>query len=590
MAKKASKTSGSVGSLPDFVTNSGLSETQKHLAANAVIQIHRQFAENLRVLNETTVRKNLLYGQGPDPRRDIADECGYPSGFPSLGELKEMYDKENLGARVVEVLPQETWKIPPYVYENEKADPEDYTDFENGWNDLVKILSSDPDVPESKNFSGGTPKPPSEEGGQKKSDTPEGNSFYYDEQANPIWEKLSRADKLSGIGHYGVIFFGLDDGLSYDKPVNFSRENKVLFLRVMDETLCPISTLEENKANRRFGRPKMYDITFSDPANAGESTVGLTDVSQKVHFTRIQHICDNPDSSELFGVPRQRPVWRRLLDASKLYGSSAEMYYKGAFFGLSLETHPELGGDVELPSDIKDQIENYQNGLQRILAIAGTTVKSIAPQVVDPEPQLAIQINGICIKLGIPLRIFMGSERGKLASTQDDETWKERVKGRRFNYVIPNIIVPFVNRLIAYGALPAPKERFYVKWPDTEVLNPLERADIALKRTDAMTRYVSGEVQKLMNPRDYLTRELGYSDQEAEEIIDNREEDEMLTPEPEPIGKDPITGMPIMPDKKPIVSGGKAGVAAKGQLPNKQPKDPRRIRSDTTKMSGKGES
>src|SRR5690606_42007529 len=38
------------------------------------------------------------------------------------------------------------------------------------------------------------------------------NSWHQDEEGNIIWEALARADTLSGIGHYGVILLGIDDG------------------------------------------------------------------------------------------------------------------------------------------------------------------------------------------------------------------------------------------------------------------------------------------------------------------------------------------------------------------------------------------
>jgi hypothetical protein len=107
-------------------------------------------------------------------------------------------------------------------------------------------------------------------------------------------------------------------------------------------------------------------------------------------------------------------------------------------------------------ADVRNQIENYVNSLQRYLALTGMSAKTLAPQVSDPSSQIDKHLEAICIQLGIPKRIFMGSERGELASSQDDASWNDRLKARQQGYITPRIIVPFVDRLIAVGVLPEP--------------------------------------------------------------------------------------------------------------------------------------
>lgn len=242
--------------------------------------------------------------------------------------------------------------------------------------------------------------------------------------------------------------------------------------------------------------------------------------TQSIHWSRCVHLADNLGSSEVFGVPRMRPVYNRLLDLRKLYGGSAEMYWRGAFPGLSVETHPQLGGDVEIDkSALRTQIEQYQNTLQRYLALTGMSAKSLAPQVVDPTNQIDVQLTAICIRLGIPKRIFMGSERGELSSNQDASTWTDRLRDRQTNYINPRVIAPFVNRLIALGVLPVP-ERYGIVWPDLESVSDAEQAVNAAKRMEAITKYVQGDVESLMHPADFLTREMGFSAEDADAILE----------------------------------------------------------------------
>jgi hypothetical protein len=95
------------------------------------------------------------------------------------------------------------------------------------------------------------------------------------------------------------------------------------------------------------------------------------------------------------------------------------MFWRGAFPGYAIKTQPQLGADVDLNrKELETEITNYSNSLQRFLILMGMDVTALAPQVSDPASQIDTQITAICIQLGIPKRIFMGSERGELASSQ----------------------------------------------------------------------------------------------------------------------------------------------------------------------------
>jgi hypothetical protein len=213
-----------------------------------------------------------------------------------------------------------------------------------------------------------------------------------------------------------------------------------------------------------------------------------------------------------------------VLNLEKLYGGSAEMYWRGAFPGLSIETIPELGANVVLTPEqkqgMKDMMEDYMNGLQRYLSLMGMQAKSLAPQVVDPTPQITVQLDAICIKIACPKRIFVGSERGELASSQDDKQWNDRLAGYQSSYVTPRAIVPFVNRLICVGVLPEPK-KFCVKWPDLNSLSDTEKADIALKRAQTIHYYMNSGGEAICSPIDFWTRVMGVPDAEAKSILKN---------------------------------------------------------------------
>jgi len=60
-----------------------------------------------------------------DPK-DINEECGYPDEI-TISMYKEMYKREGVAKRVVNILPEDTWSSLPDIYETEKSDE---TEFE----------------------------------------------------------------------------------------------------------------------------------------------------------------------------------------------------------------------------------------------------------------------------------------------------------------------------------------------------------------------------------------------------------------------------------------------------------------------------
>src|SRR5207245_991863 len=131
-----------------------------------------------------------------------------------------------------------------------------------------------------------------------------------------------------------------------------------------------------------------YTILFRDTLNYGAQTAEI--ISREVHWTRVTHVADNLKMSPIYGVPRMQQVWNRLYDLRKIYSSSGEAYWKGAFPGLAFETRPEVEDQGPLPDEdvkkLKESILDYQSGQQKSLILAGMSVKTLPPGIVAPGP------------------------------------------------------------------------------------------------------------------------------------------------------------------------------------------------------------
>lgn len=318
----------------------------------------------------------------------------------------------------------------------------------------------------------------------------------------------------SGLGAADVM------GYPEEKEAAKVGDRKLTFLNVYPEHLAQIVRFEWNSRSSRWGKPVMYRITLNDPREA-HAGVGLPLNTVYVHWTRVIHIAPNLTSSKVFGVPEQRPVLNALLDARKVRAAAAEAYWKNCMIQLSFETHPQLGGDVAIDKEeIRTMMDEVSNGLQRFWVLSGMGAKSIAPSVSDPNPQMAVHIEAICIQKGCPVRVFKGAERGELASTQDDADWNGRLAHNQNIILTPGLIAPLVDRLIAVGILEQPKG-YYIEWPDLDSLSDKDKAQIGQQRIQSLGHYMQSGVNTIVTPIDALAKLLMIPEKEAQTIIDN---------------------------------------------------------------------
>ena len=461
--------------------------------------------------------RSQFYQHLLDGKKDINAECGYPPVI-MIQQYRELYDREGIAKRVVNVWPQESWSMHPELYEDE--DPGTETDFEAAWNELNEDHS--------------------------------------------IWHWCERIDELSGIGQYGILLLGLDDGLDLAEPADgindrgekeVNEDHKIIFIRTFDESVTRVKYREMDPTNPRFGLPTMYTVLFIDLGITGIAQ-GTDIISKDIHWSRVIHVADNRKMSETYGIPRMQPVYNRLIDLRKILSSSGEMFWKGGFPGISFEVNPDLvdqGATLD-PEAMKKQIEAYENGLQRYIGMTGVTAKSLQIQVSDPSSHVQCQLDAIALSLGIPKRVFFGTEEAQLAGAQDADAWNKRVGYRQNTYLTPMLIRPLINRLQCFGVLPDTKKKPKIDWPDLDSPTDKDKAAIALSKTQAMAAYVSGGVDQLMAPKDYLTQVLVLTDDEAETVMDDVEEHASDTPHPNPeeqpgatVSKFTSTGPPKAP-------------------------------------------
>jgi len=445
------------------------------------------------VLNERTFRQRLMETTF-DRRRDYNKECGFPETSEiDCDRLYAFYERDAICARVVDIWPDECFQARYEVYETE--DETQITPFEEAIRNLPKELGAE-------------------------------TSYSNDDESDLLASYLHRADKECGVNRYSVIVIGSDDESDLSAPLEFKPgptvTRKLTFLRVYPEKYAQISQREGNKFDKRYGRPTVYNIQLDASDNEGGMVAGSVNSSSGyIHWTRVVHIADNlMKGSEILGQPRPLPVFNNILSCFKVTAGSAEMYWQGAFPGLSFETHPQMGGDVSInKTKMRGEIEQFFNGMQRYLVNRGMSVKSLAPQVVDPTPQIDKQIEQICIKGGYPVPVFKGYEVGENAGSMNTEQWQERIRGRQRKQLTPRCINPLYDRFINLGMLPIPKQGYKTKWGDIAAQSRRDKAEVGNILMDTLVAYMSSPLPAILPPEDMLVKFVDMTPDESKALI-----------------------------------------------------------------------
>lgn len=373
-------------------------------------------------------------------KRDIYAALGY-SRQVTYKELSQLYCRQDIAGRVVDAYPAATWQKKPSVKEIDSST--EITEFDTQFKEMA--------------------------------------------EKTQLWHYLERADKLSGIGEYGVLYIGAPGDVA--SPLrNMSGPEDIRYLAVYSQDTARIRKLEDNPKNRRFGLPLSYDIDFS--ASTGSLLSGdlgpkknLTK-SINVHHTRILHVAEGLLQNEIFGQPRLLRVFNLFYDMAKTVGGSGEMFWQGAYRGMQADVDKDMVLDPDDAEALSDEIDEYVDGLRRWVRTRGVKMQAFEATIASPKDTFSVIMSLISGTTGIPQRVLMGSEQGQLASEQDERNWNSRIKERQESYAERRMLRPFIDKCIRYKALPEVK--YKVEWPDLMVLNDETLSMVAVRASQAI--------------------------------------------------------------------------------------------------------
>lgn len=380
-----------------------------------------------------------------DGQRSLYDVLGYKNQL-TFEDYYSAYDRGDIAQRIVDAPAVSTWRRKPII--SNDSDPKLFTAFEVAWAKLV--------------------------------------------QDRRVFHYLERVDKLSGIGDYGALLIGTADVRKADdmkRPMaKLKGPEAILYLWPLTSDFATITEIDSDPSSPRYGLPEIYTVQVTD-SSAGSVTTLKDNAQIQVHWSRIIHVAEGLRDNDIYGTPRLKHVMNRLYDVDKIAGGSAEIFWQAAKRIMVLQAKEGYAA-VDNDDELTAMMDELVHGLRRVIDLQGYEAKVLETADVRPREAFDVALALISSATGIPQRILLGSEQGKMASTQDEVNWNGRIADRQINWAEPVVLRPFIDRLIKAGGLPNPGNEYTVTWPSLFELSDKEKAQIGLLKARAVGVYV----------------------------------------------------------------------------------------------------
>ena len=398
---------------------------------------------NAQIISRSMLANRL--GTQFDGERDLYKTFGYPQ-VPGYMDFRNLYDRQGMATRAVEKFADDTWNKAPVIIDGgARSDnlSENATPFLKEWVALNKRLS--------------------------------------------VIQILRQADVMLGFSRYSVVFMGAP-GEDFSKQAG---NDGLFYLMAFDESQATIQGYIEDTKSEKFAMPAGYSISFNSVDNGAPTPGG-----NQVHYTRVIHASENKLGSRLYGRPRLKNLINRLYDLEKVVGGGAEAAWLSVYKGILLSARE----GAEIPSTGSpeaDQLDKQMNALmhrmQRFAVVSDVDVHDLGVDSVSISDIFGVVVSDAAATLGIPQRIWLGSERGELASTQDKEEWNGVIRSRRTHHAEPELLFPFINWCITHKVIPPPASgEFSAEWEDVYPMSKAEKATYGVQLAQGASTITGG--------------------------------------------------------------------------------------------------
>lgn len=357
-------------------------------------------------------RNSSAVGQQYGGRRDLETVFGYLRS-PSASTLWD-YSKRGLGARIVEIWPNDTWMTRPTI--QEVPEPGAITPFEQ---DVEAVI-----------------------------------------QRTDMWGWMQELDIMAQIGEYGVMLVGVEGVQDFTVPIGEQiavgrGPEAIQYLRVYPQFRAEIQDLSRETSDPNFGDPSLYRVEAEQKSRLAGGTD--LDVTFNVHASHVIHFADHTRGNRIFGNPLLLRVIDRIFDSEKMIGGIGEMTFRDGKRRMVVEANEGISiDDIMQDKEFKRHLEEFAHELKEWFIASGSTVKAFAGEIPDIASNYLRLMQNIAFELDVPMRRMFGSEQGSLATEQDNQSHNRKLTARMMNICEPRIIRPTIDLFIEIGAVRPP--------------------------------------------------------------------------------------------------------------------------------------
>ena len=349
-----------------------------------------------------------------------------PNGFLTDAELELVYADDGVGARIIDLLPEDMMKQGwHYEFEDEKEGFEKYS----------KVY----------------------------------DKIFKDIKAN---DKISKALKWARLYGGGLILLGVYDGEKLDTPLNLNKIKSFENLKIIPRNNVMYGNLEFQMdiTKPRYGQVEYYQVSFY---------TGRRYEYQRVHYSRVieLHGVEIPSSDasiipmefRYWGISVMQRVQDRLKELGASFGSLSNLFHELTIGKYKYKDLAEIMAS-------KDGEKLVQNRLQA-MDMMKSTFHSILMDLDEDFVRDTISFGGVSEVLyqfmmltsastGYPMTKLFGISPGGLNSTGDSDMYQyyDMVKAKQETELLP-IIERLVHIVSQWQKIPEP----------TIIFNPLEQ-------------------------------------------------------------------------------------------------------------------
>ena len=354
-----------------------------------------------------------------DTNRDDSKSYGYPDSI-TFEIMYNAYKRGGFFNALVDIIPERCFSEVPTVIDGEDEDTEQDTEFEAEFKKFAKRFD--------------------------------------------FWRLMRESFKQSRLGSYSTIvpvFTERDSGAKLSSPL--FRAASVVAINPFYQVECSGSyDYVSDYFDKDWNKPESYKLSPSQLA--GRATTNASEID--LHRSRV-FVVTNAVGAQIEGTPVLEAAFNALFDCNKIRGSSAEGYRKNAKQRtvMSADNAEAARAMAAKKADIDQAIDDFENGINNYLKLAGSSVSTLQSNLADPSGAFTIAMQEACASQRIPVTELIGFMTGERSSTENSSAFSKRLRSEQNNEYGPTI-VKFLEWLVGVGILPAPKNEIKIKWPD----------------------------------------------------------------------------------------------------------------------------